>query len=235
MPCHRWGVTVIPGVDGYATLSLMAPGESCFASGGGDDSGTTVTVTVHTQSSGLAPFSLCFSVFVKCSDEGSSPEAEGPSSASEGGEAKELDGVFAATTDDGGNGGKGPSVGGPSDEGGPSQKEQIHPNPDAKTAFQNALNNLGRPLGDDAVRSQVKFGPAQGLDNGMREGYRFGWRLEWDPDKGAHFNWFDWTLGGKSGGGGRWGAETFPASEEQVIDMILKFTEGGEDLMLADQ
>ncbi len=232
--CHAAssGVAVSVGFGGFATLSMSRTGSGCFSSGNGDVM-TTTTTTV--QGSSVTPVDTCFSM--QCISEGAQGAADKPTdgeevSAGSGGE--ELAAFFEGEGN-GGGGGKGPGVGGPSDEGGPSQKEQIHPNSNAKTAFQNALNNLGRPLGDDAVRSQVKFGPAQGLDNGMREGYKFGWRLEWDPDKGAHFNWFDWTLGGKSGGGGRWGAETFPASEEQVIDMILKFTEGGEDLMLADQ
>lgn len=109
--------------------------------------------------------------------------------------------------------------------------EEINSNPDAETAFQNVIRKLGRSLNSDAVRSQAKFGEAQGLDNGMREGYKFGWRLDWDPDKGAHFNWFDWSSGDK-GSGGRWGAETFPASEDRVIDMILRFTVGGIEEML---
>src|SRR5690349_20202657 len=82
--------------------------------------------------------------------------------------------------------------------------EQIRDNPDARAAFENVSKNLGRPLSDDAVESKAKFGDAKGLSNGMREGYKFGWRLEWDPDKGAHFNWFDYTEGDKGSGCGRW-------------------------------
>lgn len=112
--------------------------------------------------------------------------------------------------------------------------EPINSNLDAKTAFENVQKNLGRSFNNDVVRSQAKFGPAKGLDNGLREGYRLGWRLEWDTTKGAHFNWFDWTQGDKGSGLGRWGAETFPASEDQVIDMILNFTEGGVEQMLGN-
>ena len=112
--------------------------------------------------------------------------------------------------------------------------ELINLNSDARTAFDNVQRNLGRSLSNDAVRSQAKFGTAQGLDNGMREGYRFGWRLEWDPDKGAHFNWFDWTQDNKASGLGRWSEESFPASEDEVTDMILQFTIGGGPLMLGE-
>lgn len=58
-----------------------------------------------------------------------------------------------------------------------------------------------------------------------------GWRLEWDPKKGAHFNWYDWTEGGK-GTGGRWGAERFGATRDEVTDMILGFAVHGVEGML---
>jgi len=113
--------------------------------------------------------------------------------------------------------------------------EQVNANPNAKTAFENVQKNLGGPFGDNVTPTPAKFGdPADmGLNNGFQSGDR-GWRLELDPDKGAHFNWFDWSVGKKSSGLGSWGAETFPASEDQVTEMVLYLHYEGIGAMLAN-
>jgi len=118
------------------------------------------------------------------------------------------------------------------------QKEEIidppldkPPYPNPQIAFDIAMENLGRPLSEDAQLTIAKFGDAQGLANGMGEGNSFRWRLEWDATKGPHFNWEDWTAGVK-GTGGRWGAVRFAGDVDLVNEMILKFNYGGITAML---
>ena len=109
--------------------------------------------------------------------------------------------------------------------------EIVTNHPDAQSAYNHAMNELGGPLGENARLTQAKgLGgdtSVEGLNNGMREGRR-SWRLDYDESKGPHFNW---ELGKKSSGG-IWGAATFPGTYDDYINMLLQFNEGGVEMML---
>ena len=116
------------------------------------------------------------------------------------------------------------------------QKDEMRfDNPDAKTAFDNTLKHLddvGGPLGNDVVPTEVKVNPGHpevdGLENGMstKDGKR-GWRIDFDDKKGIHFNWYDWTKGSRKSGFGRWGSEEFPGTYQDYLDLLLKLNEYG--------
>ncbi len=113
--CHAasGGVAVSVGFGGFATLSMSRTGSGCFSSGNGDVM-TTTTTTV--QGSSVTPVDTCFSM--QCISEGAQGAADKPTdgeevSAGSGGE--ELAAFFEGEGN-GGSGGKGPGVGGPSDK-----------------------------------------------------------------------------------------------------------------------
>jgi hypothetical protein len=122
-----------------------------------------------------------------------------------------------------------------------SEKDLTFDNPDARAALASALKrleDLGGPLSDDLVTTKMAVNPRDPqlvgvLTNGAQErnGLR-GWRLEFDDTKQAHFNWYDWTLGKRTSGLGRYGAEKFPGSYELVIEMIVGFEYNGVQGML---
>jgi hypothetical protein len=123
-------------------------------------------------------------------------------------------------------------------------EELVFEHPNAQAAFESTLRHLeqlGGPLGDDLVTTQVRVSPDHpevlGLDNGFQtsDGNR-GWRLDYDdnPKKGLHFNWYDWTNGKRRSGLGRYGAETFPGTYEDFIEMLLRLNTGGVEYMLGN-
>ncbi|GCE17673.1 RHS repeat-associated core domain-containing protein [Dictyobacter kobayashii] len=106
--------------------------------------------------------------------------------------------------------------------------------PDAKSAYNAAMEHIDGPLGENATENTAKGlhgdpDGVKGLPNGLREGNK-SWRLDYDPDKGPHFNW---SVGKKSSGGA-WGAAKFPGTSETYVNMMLRFGEGGVDAMLND-
>jgi hypothetical protein len=75
-------------------------------------------------------------------------------------------------------------------EAGGGLREMVTAHPDAQSAFNHAMSELGGPLSEDAQLTQAKgLGgdtSVEGLYNGMKEGRR-SWRLDYDPEKGPHF------------------------------------------------
>ena len=102
---------------------------------------------------------------------------------------------------------KGP--GGPKRTKKPQTEELVRDHKNFETARNSALDEIGS-LKHDFKPVKGKFGAAKGKVNGQQsaDGKR-GFRLDYDPDKGPHVNWYDWS-GGNKGAGGRWGAEKFP-------------------------
>lgn len=87
-----------------------------------------------------------------------------------------------------------------------------------------ALQEVG-DLGIDKRKYVGKFGPAKDKVTGFEsaDGKR-GFRIDFDPDdpeKGLHYNWWDWTMG-KRESGGRSGAEVIEGGTEKQFMQILE-------------
>jgi hypothetical protein len=98
-------------------------------------------------------------------------------------------------------------------------EELVRSHTSLERARNTALAEAG-PLGHDRVPMDGRLGDGKGSVVGFRsaDGQR-GFRVDYDPGKGIHYNWFDWT-GGNKGAGGRWGAEVFPGSREQYVALL---------------
>jgi hypothetical protein len=107
----------------------------------------------------------------------------------------------------------------PRRRGAPQTEELVRRHTSLERARNTALAEAG-PLGHDRVPMDGRLGDGRGSVVGFRsaDGQR-GFRVDYDPDKGIHYNWFDWTRGNK-GAGGRWGAEVFPGSREQYVALL---------------
>jgi RHS repeat-associated protein len=122
----------------------------------------------------------------------------------------------------------------PGDSGRVGERGTNFVHPDAQSAYDYAMKQIGGPLSDDATPTFARGlggdDSVAGLQNGYQEGsgsnLRY-WRLDYDPDKGLHFNW---------GVGKRtddfYGAARFPGSYDTYQNMILGLAEGGIRLML---
>jgi hypothetical protein len=101
----------------------------------------------------------------------------------------------------------------------PQTEELVRSHTSLERARNTALAEAG-PLGHDRVPMDGRLGDGKGSVVGFRsaDGQR-GFRVDYDPGKGIHYNWFDWT-GGNKGAGGRWGAEVFPGSREQYVALL---------------
>ena len=113
------------------------------------------------------------------------------------------------------------------------KEEMIFEHSNEKDALDSTLKHLeqaGGPLPDDFEPTPVKVNPGhpevEGLNNGMGDRER-GWRIDFDEKKGIHFNWYDWSSGSRKSGTGRWGAETFPGTYEDYLDLLLRFNVDG--------
>ena len=87
----------------------------------------------------------------------------------------------------------------------------------APTALLRAIGK--QPDGDQQLRFPPNFGGGAGVVSNWDDHTAESFRVDYDPDKGIHYNWFDWTHGNK-GAGGRWGAEVFPGSREQYVALL---------------
>lgn len=107
----------------------------------------------------------------------------------------------------------------PRRRGAPQTEELVRSHTSLERARNTALAEAG-PLGHDRVPMDGRLGDGKGSVVGFRsaDGQR-GFRVDYDPGKGIHYNWFDWT-GGNKGAGGRWGAEVFPGSREQYVALL---------------
>lgn len=99
------------------------------------------------------------------------------------------------------------------------QSELVRSHPSLESARNRALEEVGS-LGDGRVKTRARLGAHAGQVNGFQsaDGQR-GFRVDYDPDKGVHFNWYDWS-GGDRGSGGRWGAEIFPGTAADYARLI---------------
>lgn len=90
-----------------------------------------------------------------------------------------------------------------------------------EAARNKTLEEIG-DLGHDKQRTRARLGDDIGKVNGFKsaDGKR-GFRVDYDPDKGVHYNWFDWSRGSR-GTGGRWGAEIFPGTQEDYARIIAQ-------------
>ncbi len=101
----------------------------------------------------------------------------------------------------------------------PQQREQVRNHESLERARNAALEEVG-PLGHDRVPTDGRLHDAAGRVNGFQSGDGLrGFRIDFDPNKGIHYNWYDWT-GGARGAGGRWGAETFPGTHDQYLRIL---------------
>jgi hypothetical protein len=107
----------------------------------------------------------------------------------------------------------------PRRRGTPQTEELVRSHTSLERARNTALAEAG-PLGHDRVPMDGRLGDGKGSVVGFRtaDGQR-GFRVDYDPDKGIHYNWFDWS-GGNKGAGGRWGAEVFPGTREQYVALL---------------
>jgi len=101
--------------------------------------------------------------------------------------------------------------------------EIIRKHPSIEAARNTAIREAG-DLGHDKVQYFGKFGPAKdkivGFDSA--DGKR-GFRIDFDPndpEKGLHYNWWDWS-NGKKGSGGRWGAEVFENGIQEDFQRLI--------------
>lgn len=102
--------------------------------------------------------------------------------------------------------------------------ELIRKHPSMAAAWVTVVQNLG-DLGDDQKETTARLGSARGLVHGAQSADgRRGWRLDFDPEKGPHFNWYDWSKG-KRGAGGRWAAEMFPGNEQGYLEALMQLQE----------
>lgn len=104
----------------------------------------------------------------------------------------------------------------------PQTEELVRDHKNFETARNKALDEIGS-LNHDFKPVKGKFGAAKGKVNGQQsaDGKR-GFRLDYDPEKGPHVNWYDWS-GGRKGQGGRWGAEQFPGTEKDLSKLLKQF------------
>jgi hypothetical protein len=102
---------------------------------------------------------------------------------------------------------------------GKQEKEQVRTHASPERARNQTLEEVG-DLGHGRQPTKGTLHDAEGRINGFQsaDGKR-GFRIDFDPEKGAHYNWYDWSKGNK-GSGGRWGAEYFPATKEQYLQML---------------
>jgi hypothetical protein len=111
-----------------------------------------------------------------------------------------------------------------------TQQEQITNHPDAQSAYDHTMQQIGGPLSDDSTPTF-----ARGLNNddavrGLQNGYQDGessWRLDYDPNKGVHFNWM---VGKRTDN--MYGAAEFPGTYDIYQNMLLGLNEGGVSMML---
>jgi len=104
--------------------------------------------------------------------------------------------------------------------GGVQIKEAVRSHGSMEAAWIAMLREIG-DVGPNEVATVGKLGLADGAVNGYRSADgKKGWRIDFDPKKGTHLNWYDWSSG-KAGQGGRWGAERFTGGEAEFVDYLL--------------
>lgn len=122
--CHAGGTSLVvgPSLDGFSTLTMTSSPGGCFSSGGGGNSQVTGTATVY----GASTTSLDGCASISCFDDGGGA-AEKPTDGEAVSDSTGAGELAALMDDEGGNGGnegKGPSVGGDAGDSLPQRAQQ---------------------------------------------------------------------------------------------------------------